>query len=119
MQPNQINNMLSSHELKQKADAALKEAADIGLVLEKNPKNLSGFKHIRRLNAKQAKFVAEILSHGADIYKWKQLEPTHGKLKTGKIGKYDTAEEAALALAKYLVKQKLRHVGVNVGVQKN
>ena len=102
---------MSSLELKRKAEAALQEAADLGLVLEKNPKIYSGYKHIRRQSKrfKQPKFIAEILNHrGGDIYKWKKFEPTQGPLKATKIGMFDTAEEAAVAFAKYLVKMKLK-----------
>lgn len=106
---------MSSQELKRKAEAALQEATDLGLVLEKNPKIYSGFKHIRRQKSwrrlkrfEQPKFIAEIKNCGGDIYKWKKFEPTQGPLKATKIGIFDTAEEAAVAFAKYLVKMKLK-----------
>ena len=101
---------MSSQELKRKAEAALQEAADLGLVLEKNPKIISGYKHVRRQSKrfKQPKFIAEILNRGGDVYKWKKFEATHGPLKATKVGVFDTAEEAAVALAKYLVKMKLK-----------
>ena len=101
---------MSSLELKRKAEAALQEAADLGLVLEKNPKIHSGYKNIRRQSKrfKQPKFIAEILNRGGDVYKWQKSEGTQGPLKATKIGVFDTAEEAAVAFAKYLVKMKLK-----------
>ena len=101
---------MSSLELKRKAEAALQEAADLGLVLEKNPKIHSGYKNIRRQSKrfKQPKFIAEILNRGGDVYKWKKFEATQGPLQAIKIGMFDTAEEAAVAFAKYLVKMKLK-----------
>ena len=101
---------MSSQELKRKAKAALQEAADIGLFLEKNPKIHSGYKHIRRQSKrfKQPKFIAEILNRGGDVYKWQKFEVTQGPLKATKIGMFDTAEEAAVAFAKFLVKMKLK-----------
>ena len=111
------------HVLQKKSNAALKKAEKLGLELEKY-KNKSGYKFVvRRMfggpNTEYSKdkfpmFYAEIMpNHPPSAYvskKYGILQPVK------KTGMFDTAEEAALALAMHLAGEYLRKRGMN---QKN
>ena len=94
---------VSPQVLKKKANAALKEADRLGLNL-KPFGNKSGFKYIRKHNrAKSKPFIAEV----AGLL----CQGPHNLTRIN-LGRFDTAEEAALVLAKHLANiDKMRTSG--------
>ena len=89
---------------KRKANAALQEADRLGLNLKPFP-NKSGFKHIR---IHYDKYIAEVNG--------RVCQKVHGQYQPAKLGRFDTAEEAALVLAKHLAKvDESRKTGVSEG----
>ena len=89
--------------LKKKVSAALKEADRLGLNL-KPYTNKSGFKYVRKHNRANSKpFIAEVAG---------RLCQGPNKFTPINLGRFDTAEEAALVLAKHLAKiEKIRMSG--------
>ena len=91
---------VSPHGLKRKANGALKEADRLGLNLKPYP-NKSGYKWIRK---HYDNFIAEV---GGRL-----VQNTHGGYHAAVLGRFETAEEAALALAKHLANiENLRKMG--------
>lgn len=87
---------------KRKSDAALKEADRLGLNLKPYP-NKAGFKHIRK---HYNSYVAEVNG--------RLCQEAHGMYQPTKLGRFETAEEAALTLAKHLAKvDELRKSGIS------
>ena len=95
--------IVSPRETKKRmADAALKEADKLGLNLKAFP-NKAGFKHVR---IHYNKFIAEVNG--------RLCQKKHGQYQPAKLGCFDTAEQAALVLAKHLDKvDKMRQSGKN------
>ena len=88
---------------KRKSDAALlKEADMLGLNLKPYP-NKAGFKYIRK---HYDAYIAEVDG--------KLCLQAHGQYQPAKLGRFDTAVEAALALAKHLSKvDEMRKSGIS------
>ena len=93
---------VSQQVLKRKADAALKEADRLGLNLKPFP-NKSGFKHIR---LHYDKYIANVNG--------RLCQKEHGQYQPTKLGRFETAEEAALVLNKQLAKvDEMRKSGIS------